>query len=146
MKKIFADMCRDDWYSVFVDLAELGVYKECCHFGISSEETESDIIILDSFDNLLAFEDIFGRDQSFEFIIVTGDSEKEELNTTVVGSANLYICDRRIAARLIMCLWGRQDLNKESLSADLPRFVMDFESKMNFFLDDKIMPVFDNDH
>ncbi|MFA7193881.1 MAG: hypothetical protein WC087_03115 [Candidatus Paceibacterota bacterium] len=155
MKRIFTDLATNYIYSVFVELTYEQKNKAYFNFAFESEQVKSDIVIVDSFDELINFEKLFEdyilkrikENRPIIFIIETvcEKSEKPCRNFEEVCDV-LYICDSEYIHELISSMIPPVVVLPETLIADKPKVVCNFGLYLTLCSESekyKLQPIFD---
>lgn len=150
MKRILVDVADKDWYLVFLNLIPYIKNRAYKLVEIEDEETHADVIILNSFDELIAFNELFGyqncRGKNYIFIIRTqaGKTEKNSQKFFEVVSGEFFICDADWISELVESMLLPHELSRDVLLAEKPIVVssslVSLETKF-----DEIKVIFDDD-
>lgn len=148
MKRIFTDCVDHDWHGIFVELGSFTKTQAYAPFMAEFEPTDSDLIILDYFDDLEAFVDLYGlqnkKGNPFVFIIkLVSQSERNSQKFQDWVDKGLYVCDLDWVPELIFELLFVTEIERETMSADKPKiFSVNTRNNVELFLEE-MTPVFD---
>lgn len=150
MKKIFADPLNKVWHSVFIDLAEQIGGKAYPQFIAETEPLYADVIIVDSFDDVIEFERLYGslnlQNNPFLFIVSTQQDYSSKIGGEKVLPLNdtLCICDLEMIAQYISSIVMPWVIKRETMLAKKPHRIFTHGlSSLEYFFD-KFEPNFDD--
>ena len=96
MKKIFADPFNKSWYSVFIDLVDIIGGRAYAQFLAETEPLYSDIVVVDSFEDVIKFESLYGtlnlQNNPFLFIVSTKQKSRFNIDTEKFFAFDEYLC------------------------------------------------------
>lgn len=143
MKRIFADQFDRAWYSVFIDLAELIGGKSYPQFIAETEPMLADIVIVNSFEDIIAFEELYGslniNNRVIQFIVSTTGSCNKNVGAENFLPINdsLCFCDFEKIAEYITSIVTPYVIQRETMLKEKPpRIFVNGISAMDDFLQD----------
>jgi hypothetical protein len=150
MKRIFADVLRKDWYDIFLQLKELVGGRAYSQFIGDTEPLRSDLVIVDSFDDLIAHEELFGsftiQNQPVLFVVLsdplTGD---EKAQKHIELGDNICVCCIDNVAEYIASRLTPNVVLRETLLAEKPALTTNWVMRYELFEEQlKFEPIFDD--
>lgn len=147
MKKIFTDCVDLEWWQIFVGLGGLTTTQAYAPFRAEFEPMDSDLIILDYFEDLEAFEELYGlknkKGNPFIFVIkLVSQSERNSQKFKDWIEEGLYVCGLDWIPQLLFELLFVTELERETINADKPKIISASISNLQILFDE-ITPVFD---
>ncbi len=150
MKRIFADVLKKDWYIIFLQLKELVGGRAYSQFIGDTEPLRSDLVIADSFDDLIAHEELFGsvtiQNKPVLFVVMLEPfTGSESFLKCIELDENTCVCDSDIVAEYIASLLTPNVVLRETLLADKPRLISNWVMRVELFFEQhSFEPIFDD--
>lgn len=154
MKKIFVDMLNNGWFTTIVNLSEYAKGRAYPLYISVTDESDCDLVIFQSFDDQIAFEEIFGNFRVTKrghkvtkiFIIETEVTcERNSQRYFAQFDENTYVCDSEYTHLLILTFLNPLVINREMMLADKPIIFTKF-GVVSAMACESFEPVFDDDY